>query len=453
MTLKLTVLSAQKDEPGFRSSHVFSTDGGNIGRSLESDWPLPDPQRFVSNHHATVHHDGNDFYIVDQSTNGMFVNGSSVPLGHGNQAALRHGDRLLIGEYEIIAELTDATTNPGTTAPLPASNGADGIDQFGDDAFFISPTSGELGADDLLDGIFADNAPNASKTASQKNGAVDPLAYLGGGEVMAAQPAEASAGFNRTDPDQKGAVDSQYQPPRALPEDWQGQQTTRPTPAPPPPKRTTAYGGSQQSAQACLDALLQGLQLGSMDHMAGDDLPGFFHQVGELLHESIEGLTQGLKDRSAVKQRLRMDNTQFRAANNNPLKFVVDTEEALTRLLDGRRGYLSPKESVALAFRDVREHQMAMFLGMQITFPNVIDHFNPEKLSQRFETQRQANRDAEAAEASASKSDWELFCDYYAELTQNRAQILQRIYETEFSKAYQKKLREWRGQQNNTMSM
>ena len=33
---------------------VFDEDGGTIGRSLQSDWILPDPDRYISSQHATI---------------------------------------------------------------------------------------------------------------------------------------------------------------------------------------------------------------------------------------------------------------------------------------------------------------------------------------------------------------------------------------------------------------
>ena len=49
MALRLQVVSRHKQSLRERSSKEFGQNGGTIGRSLESDWVLPDGQRFLVN--------------------------------------------------------------------------------------------------------------------------------------------------------------------------------------------------------------------------------------------------------------------------------------------------------------------------------------------------------------------------------------------------------------------
>ena len=52
----------------------FGRSGGTIGRSLESDWVLPDGQRYLSSRHASIDYRSGSYYVVDTSTNGVYVN-------------------------------------------------------------------------------------------------------------------------------------------------------------------------------------------------------------------------------------------------------------------------------------------------------------------------------------------------------------------------------------------
>ena len=53
--------------------------------------------------------------------------------------------------------------------------------------------------------------------------------------------------------------------------------------------------------------------------------------------------------------------TQFRAADNNPLKFSANVDDALHNLLVKRNAaYLEPVEAFEDAFDDLRDHQIAM---------------------------------------------------------------------------------------------
>src|SRR5690242_2966516 len=106
MALRLQVISRHRQSLGERGTMEFGQNGGTIGRSLESDWVLPDGQRYLSSRHASIDFRSGSFYIVDTSTNGVYVNESEQPVGRGNPQRLFTGDRIRIGEYEMSVEIT-----------------------------------------------------------------------------------------------------------------------------------------------------------------------------------------------------------------------------------------------------------------------------------------------------------------------------------------------------------
>src|ERR1022692_2610665 len=105
MALKLTILSEQRTPLGARASIVFGVGGGSIGRSHDNDWVLPDPQRYLSAHHAHVLFRSGGYFLEDVSTNGVFLNDAPAPLGRRGQHPLRDGDRLRMGEYRIEVQI------------------------------------------------------------------------------------------------------------------------------------------------------------------------------------------------------------------------------------------------------------------------------------------------------------------------------------------------------------
>jgi predicted component of type VI protein secretion system len=116
MALRLEVISSQRQQLGARASIVLGVSGGSLGRALDNDWALPDPQRYLSGHHARVHFRQGGFYLEDTSTNGVFVNDAAAPQGRRGLYALRDGDVLRMGEYRIRVHIdTDgALPTPGT---------------------------------------------------------------------------------------------------------------------------------------------------------------------------------------------------------------------------------------------------------------------------------------------------------------------------------------------------
>ena len=122
--LRLRVVSEQRRSLAERSSATFSVEGGTIGRSADNDWVLPDPQRYVSAHHARVQFRAGHFYLQDVSTNGVYVNDDMEPLAKRGSAGYRlaNGDLLRMGDYHILAALeARAAPEHPAAAAVPTS--------------------------------------------------------------------------------------------------------------------------------------------------------------------------------------------------------------------------------------------------------------------------------------------------------------------------------------------
>jgi pSer/pThr/pTyr-binding forkhead associated (FHA) protein len=97
-------ISARDDPRSGIYRHSFDPDRTQIliGRRIGVDVLLPDPR--VSLVHARVERRVGEYVISDErSTNGTFVNG--VRLAPAEPRALREGDRLIIGRYELVVGL------------------------------------------------------------------------------------------------------------------------------------------------------------------------------------------------------------------------------------------------------------------------------------------------------------------------------------------------------------
>lgn len=105
MLLALSIVSEQGAALGPSAYKVFDERGGTIGRVAGNDWVLPDPQNFVSSRHALVIARGGVFYLEDKSSNGTFINAADHPTSRPEPQPLQDGDRLYIGDYEIIVQL------------------------------------------------------------------------------------------------------------------------------------------------------------------------------------------------------------------------------------------------------------------------------------------------------------------------------------------------------------
>ena len=150
MALKLTVLSEQRAQLGSRASIVFGVGGGSVGRAHDNDWVLPDPQRYLSAHHARIRFIDGRFHLVDTSTNGVFVNDARESLGRRGSHVLQDGDLLRLGDYELSVSIdTERAEAPEASAVFPVnqSSSEEGNGDLGADLTMqdlLRPDNGEL---------------------------------------------------------------------------------------------------------------------------------------------------------------------------------------------------------------------------------------------------------------------------------------------------------------------
>ncbi len=119
MALRLEIISPQRQKLGARGSIVLGVAGGSIGRALDNDWALPDAHRFLSGHHARIHFRAGHYIVEDVSSNGVFVNEATKPLGKRGIHRLAAGDVLRMGEYRILVRIDE--DDPAAAPPPGAS--------------------------------------------------------------------------------------------------------------------------------------------------------------------------------------------------------------------------------------------------------------------------------------------------------------------------------------------
>ena len=108
MLRAVEIISDQRASLGDEGVKSFTVHGGSIGRSVSNDWVLPDTERFLSGRHASIQFQKGSFFIIDTSTNGVFVDDAQTPLGRGKYRRLRGGEKIRLGPYEIAVTVTSA---------------------------------------------------------------------------------------------------------------------------------------------------------------------------------------------------------------------------------------------------------------------------------------------------------------------------------------------------------
>jgi type VI secretion system FHA domain protein len=131
VALRLTIISEQGPELGDRATVLIGPEGGRIGRAHDNEWVLPDPKRYLSSHHAQVQYRNGAFIVEDTSTNGLYLNDHTDPVGRLGPQPLRPGDVLRLGAYQIKVsdDATSAVDASSVFAFSTADSGFDGLQQ------------------------------------------------------------------------------------------------------------------------------------------------------------------------------------------------------------------------------------------------------------------------------------------------------------------------------------
>jgi len=481
MSITFRVVGPQAQMLGPASIRVFGPEGGSIGRSADNDWVLPDPERFVSSRHAVIESHGPDFILTDTSTNGTFINQTDQPLGYGNRQKLIDGDRVLVGDYEILVSIQQdapvfdgrtgdtAPTAAGAgwpppsvptanTVPPAATDSVDPLDLFGAGAAAEAsglaplspaeeawPAGGAMqnhtpGTDDFFRP--PDAAPEASSSADL-NADDEPSLHRSTNVI----PDDWDKTTFEAVPASHPTAEPALKPPPSVP--------TQPAPARAPTERPPAsrpadlpagpVPGAAEFAAASSDSgdlpgLRQMLRIAGMDEASARQAatPELADVIGRLLHLFVEGMMEVLKARAEIKSQFRVPLTRIRPVENNPLKFCVDVQEALHGMLvKPGEGFQSPLEAFEEAFSDIKAHQMAMMAGMRAAFDNMMQRFDPEQLQDQFDHELRRSRVFQHLNKSKY---WDMLAERYEEMTRDAEDNFHRMFGEEFARAYEEQM-------------
>jgi len=417
----------------------FGRTGGTIGRSLESDWVLPDGQRYLSSRHASIDYRSGSYYIVDTSTNGVYVNDSEQPVGRGNPQRLFTGDRIRLGEYEISVEISDEDDTRETLAndghvdpvaqaqrvPPPDPTRADMLAPHEITAVGIEMLISdevEIGEIQRLHKANAASLRLENDPRPKPAPAIDAASSSTPLRLPQPPPVSAAIHVRQSSPKHRAKAPAPPPPPpRAEPV----AQAPPPVPAPPPAVAPTA----------ALDAFFRGagLQPRRLDERQAEQLA---HCLGQILREVVLGVSENLHLRAEQKNVLRVPTTTIQPHNNNPLKFSASVEEGLNNLLFRESSeYLSAVDAVRETFSDIKQHQQHLLAAVRTAVADYISRLDPEELENKVSNGKPSG----LMHATNKLKYWDLFKDLYLVVSQRQPgqfppqflEELARAYETE----------------------
>ncbi len=488
MPIKITIISSPEKANNSKTSHSFSESGGSLGRSPDNTWVLDDPDKYMSSVHAQIGFENGQYVLVDVSTNGTFINGSSEPLGDGNKIILAEGDHFIISDYEFIANLLDVPPSDGLLRQPSDQGPFSGVDTIensevatGSSALFAAPASNYVPLSDAISGF--DTAETDPLTALDKaNTNNDAQAPLQNNPF-------ASTLFDNSVADHGGVMNDSIDWPGAsietgaIPENWcdddsSGEQatpqndeatsfkmTTDPLPEH-PSSHVEALGrlenenkkllsdvaqlkqqikvqdasyktGKQGRAVTAMDkTLIEALGF-SEKNLGEDKMLEISETAGLLVRETMEGMMQVLSFRKKIKEEFRINVTTIQPVENNPLKFSANVDDAMENMfIKENNAYKEPIEAVREGFQGIAEHQVAVLAGMQAAFRGMLERLDPETLEKRFEKYKKPG----LIQIGKKRQNWESYKAYHEELAENIDNSFQHLFGYDFVQAYEEQM-------------
>jgi type VI secretion system protein len=392
MPLELKIVSENADLVGDDCVREYHESGGTIGRSLQNDWILPDPDRYISGRHATIDYKGGMYYLADTSSNGVYVNNEVEPIGKGNPRRLFDGDRLRLGDFEITVAIDSGES---LVVPLDEkpSVAPDNIEQFVDE---VSLRTGMK----LLD-------------EEEITGDEEFQSALFGGAKTQAEP--------EFEPDHDLLLD-----------DLPVRKPAAPVGA--------ADGPVAVTADDLFDSFLDGLGINRVELHPSVNRPEMMLTAGQVLREFVKGTTDLLASRANLKNTFRLDQTTVLPRQNNPMKFSENTNDLLKQLLIGDEGeYLGAEDAVREVCHDLINHQNAFIDAMNSAFIEFADRFDPAELQDGFDR----TMGKKLFGFMSKMKYWQLYSDLYPIMTEKGGGRFPQMFGEEFVRAYERQVAEY----------
>ena len=456
--MTLRILSGPGNLLETETTKVFDEEGGTIGRAPSCDWNLPDPENFVSGNHASVIWQDGEFYLIDTSTNGTYVNNMPEPIPSGKPLLLTHEDQFGIGNYKIEVSLDPkdaerakdcsfdistilvedqafkkqqlpkrktAPPAPKKVNPLKAPLPDDNDENTGSWAMLDIDESEPAGtqkvsgakksaakktraaAAEPMDLSLEDPSelPKARKKKSKKSDAQDDNTKIKRAKLVG-ELASKKQDIEQT----LGSVTNTNQAPQLLP----------PT----------------VNKNQMLDAFIKGLGV-EQDALPNRPPEDLIEDIGRVFAELLGGLQTLMQNRSLLKDRFKLGQTMMKPKSNNPIKFSAGMDDVLPRLLSGKRGaYKASVEAIRECYFDVNADMEAMNEAMRRALSEYLKMFDPVNLQEQFEHVMGKNKFL----GGNKKRYWDLYADRYATIVQHAEGRMPEGFANEFVKAFENAL-------------
>jgi len=364
-----------------------------IGRAVENDWVLVDPTCQVSKRHCALSHESGRFIITDLSTNGVFVDDESTPVGCGAMRPLKNGQTLQIGIYRFAVSVDAGEATIDVVPRRPEASVSS----------ILYGTAPDVGAGlaGSLRRSHADWLASVPAGGFDRAHATRPLGWDAPPEVgTLAVDTRAAPEFEQSHfadySEHVAAVQAIVRLPdrrQTLPSDWNDPVTTsRPegernvSVLRPVGQATDHEGARQRLIAAFLDGA--GLPSDALDAMNQEIA---FREVGRMLRVTVEGTGKLLNCAALFETEFVIAQRTGHAAGSNALRSSTDAASTLQSLIGPPRpGSASGATTMSESFAQITAHEMALVAAVGDVLARIAADLDPAAIRARSEVEHRS---------------------------------------------------------------
>lgn len=431
MEVILNVTSYHRLSPEIDAKKVVKNEL-TFGRSEQCDWYLPDPEKVISGRHGKIVKETDGFYVYDYSTNGLFVNFSVSPLGKENKHRLSDGDVFTIGDYQIESTIQQANQPQGFESQINSFN----------------PLQPEL-----------KSSTEDFSGSAERQVAHDSSNVL---EEAIVAPTFTEAPSDNID------IFSQQSLSQPIPEDWdelaqlsataeEKENSVPVLPAEEPVISTPAVNDSKPfnngnsaiaANNACVSAPVKDNQIPNSSKLISSFLNGLsvneklsaelqnedtWQRMGECFKLFLEGSMDLIRQRTNIKNQLKLNHTTFKVEQNNPLKFSATIDDVMQNLfVRNSASFLPANEAIKESFVDTKLHEQGLLAGATGALNGLLEQLSPDGIK------AQSNNGGllSSLPAYGGASSWRIYNELYADITDDVKAKGVLAFSDDFLKAY-----------------
>lgn len=413
-TLSLHVVNGSELESG-RAARCIFTLGGDVGHSSECHWSVQDRHQDIPAKAFTISlHDG--AFCLHPLGTPLWLNQAKVTLT-SELVQLRQGDEIQTGnlilrvylnqdgirnyDEEMVTPETIVSNHDVLSDTLLSSNGTPEYPRI--------PSRHQL-ADTVVNGFSTDPLQALRTESLTKRD--DPLA-----EVIPVRPSSPPS-----DPATHGGINTPHMDLPSMYADPDNSENGTISPA------------EATQRHLAITPLLRGLG-GTLTVHNTEDADDFLEEAGRTLQAAIKGLLELQQRRNSLSDK------HLRPLEDNPLRLNMDYTNALEVLFaEGKSPvHLAAPAAVSESLRNIRYHEEANHTAIVESLRVLLDAFSPHNLMRRFVQYRRSH---ELRKPLDDAGAWQMYCDYYDELSSSRQQGFEMLFNEVYAQVYDRVLRE-----------